>query len=135
MKKKPLYVKYLLTDVITGIGFIGMGITKMKNTVPFAIMSIVFGVITIAAIIVGTIMGFEDDDEMSEYHRMKAKASAYDSLYGIVTGFSLVAIVKHFLGKDIISDGLIWVYILMGVMNFYTGLYFLKYERSGDTDE
>lgn len=134
MMKISLSTKNLLTNILEGICWIGLGVSKVKDTKPFIIFQIVFSVILISLMIINFFINCEDGDEMSELNMLKAKADSFESLYMIVFGTGVINLCLHFFGKSIgnTNNFMLWIYAVMGVVDLSTGIRFWKYERHGD---
>lgn len=121
-------------ETITGVFWIGAGLTGMFDNIVCHILNILFllsGIISLVKVFKISRTG-DDSDEMAEYNYLKAKASAGSMLHRIICFMALGSTVFYALMQDLdISWPRVVSYlffVLMGVHNLLIGLYFRKLE-------
>lgn len=130
----PIGTSIFWNQTVTGIFWLGAGLFGMFDNPVCNILTTLFLLAGIAALA----MAFKidrignDGDEMAEYNYTKAKANAGNTLYLLLCVASIISAV----GFDLIQDLAInWprfvshlLFILIGVYNLLTGLFFRKLE-------
>jgi len=121
-----------LGKTVIGLLWIGVGITDMFNSL---IMNIVHAVLLVGSIVVLVVViraTREEDDEMSAYNYMKAKARTRDLMYFVYCGAAVTSALVFGLlqNADIywaqVISGIF--FILIGIQDLITGIVFRRLE-------
>ena len=130
----PISTTIFWSKTVIGIFWIGTGLTGMFDNLICNILNILFLLAAIASLTMTSKIyrAGDDGDEMSETNYTQAKANAGNSLYMILCVTSITPAI----GLDFIQElDFNWSrvvcylpFILMGIYNLLTGLYFRQLE-------
>lgn len=136
MKKEMSLIKSKCIQYIgNGIGWFAFGIFSMYDSTVFIVLSIVSLVICCASSFSVLMTTHEEEDEMSEYNMIKAKAKTMDWLKTISLGALLFVTLIGALNKAVdninVNLGAVIPFIF-GAMEIMIGIFFVKYEKDGE---
>ena len=121
--------------IVIGTLWIGVGISNMFDNLFFDIVHAVLLVSTIVVVIIIWRSNCEENDEMSEYNHMKAKAKAHHYMNYVYCGGALISSVLFSLLQVATDFDIYWVkiivgifFILMGIQDLITGIVFNRLE-------
>ena len=120
------------SSIVIGILWIGVGITDMFDGLVVNIVHAVLLASTIIVMVAIMKAKREEDDEMSDYNYMKAKAKTRDLMHFVYCGSAIVSALVFGLlqNADIywaqVISGLF--FILMGIQDLITGIVFRRLE-------
>ena len=121
-----------LGKTVIGLLWIGVGITDMFDSLVMNIVHAVLLVGTIVVLVVVMRANREEDDEMSDYNYMKAKARTRDLMHFVYCGAAIVSALVFGLLQNVdiywaqVISGMF--FILMGVQDLITGIVFRRLE-------
>ena len=123
---------YLRT--VAGVLWLGLGITHMFDIAWVKMIHNVILVVTFALGIYLLRADCEEDDEMSAYHYMRAKAITCDVMYPVFCVAAILASLVFSL-LDVFSVNVDWpgvivgvIFVLMGIKDLTTGIVFQRLE-------
>lgn len=120
------------SSIVTGILWIGVGITDIFDSAVINIINALLLAGTLVVLIFFLRANREEDDEMSNYNHMKAKAKTRDLMHFVYCCAAIVSAVLFGLlrNADIywpqVISGLF--FILMGIQDLITGIVFRRLE-------
>lgn len=120
------------SKTVAGLLWIGVGITDMFDGLVMNIIHILLLVGAIAVFVVLMRANREEDDEMSDYNYMKAKAKTRNLMHYVYCGGAILSALVFGLlqNADIywaqVISGLF--FILMGIQDLITGIVFRRLE-------
>ena len=138
-KEMNLVTSICFAYVFNGLGWLAYTLLSIFDNPVCSIIASLVLFICIVMSITSRFFSTEDDDEMSEYNLMKAKATTMDWLKIIICVILLLFMVLGLLHTFIpaikenikISLALITP-LLLGITDISIGLLFVKYEKDGE---
>lgn len=131
-KKMSIKSQMFWGKTFVGIVWIIVGICGMINTLACNIIQIVLLVIGIVSMVVLMKSKHEEDDEMSEYNYMKAKANTTRVMHYVFCIAMVASPLVYALLRDVEVS---WVrvvsqlfFVLMGIQDITTGMIFRRLE-------
>lgn len=134
MNKKPLSVgkQMFWGKIIIGCLWISYAVIGLFDNIVCDILRITALAGGVIILVVLMRLDLEDDDEMSHYNYIQAKAKTTDVMHIIFCICCILSAVVIFLLKRFGIENDIWIpnsfFMLMGIQNITTGLIFRKLE-------
>jgi hypothetical protein len=127
--KLTVRMENILGSIVSGILWMLLGFCIMRKTVPSLIIG--FVLLLAIAIIYFLILFFndKDGDEMSDYNLLKSKAKTFEVLLCAVMVLSLFSSAMYFLHIDFEVDWQGSMMFTIGMMKFFSGIYFYRFEQ------
>lgn len=131
-KQMSIGSQTFLGKVVIGVLWLALGITDMFDGLIMNIVHAAVFVGTLAVLVVVIRANREEDDEMSDYNYMKAKAKTRDLMHFVYGGAAVVSALVFGLLQNVdiywaqVISGLF--FILMGIQDIITGIIFRRLE-------